>query len=326
MTAFDPRASRSGLPWRPAHSPAQSASDCAALAALAATRLLPSFEHHFLTIGGSFIERRLARLGISTPDRIPRSPLPIAGKRLVSHYLDAREPFDVIQPWDLRLAKLIPQSAPAASFLSPEQFRLILRSVSLPRPSASNGSSALRDQLSAASPGLALPVVLFGADPPDAGDAASMFRVVGIADKSGSRFILVLPRGVRGADRVTRVHRDARIACPLILSERSAIEWLPLADAVLTVAVKDPRESFLRSLAQANDIPVVTSPSTAGTPAETMRDYFAPAATRLRQILADRCASAEQRDSDRAAHAKEAADSLTAHWSASSHARPLPRG
>ncbi len=282
ITAFDPALhgpDAAPSRWRGVeHAP----DDCSAVAASIAISLTPQIKHEVLIIGGSRIRDRLARLGISSPNRIcPLWGLPAAGARALRRFLHARTAYDAIQPWDDRLARMIPPTARAWAVPSIEELtRLLAMSSRTLAPFPAPSDDPLLLQETAAHAGR-LPVVLFGADPPCAGDAASLFRVIGLADKSGERFALVLPRGVRGARRATRLHRDAQIKGPLILTDRSPVEWLSTADVVLTVAVRGGREGLLRALAQARGVPVVTAPDGA----ETMREFFAPAATQLRHRL-----------------------------------------
>lgn len=267
---------------RPSSDMAGSPADCAAVAARAASVLLSEHTHAFLTIGGSDVERRLACLGIRTQDRISAAGFPHSPRRALAAYLRDRPPFDRILAWHAPLREYISPGAPPSPDVPLPVISDVLRASPAVLPLPETGGAALTELAGAT--GEPLPLVLFGADPPDAGDAASMFRIIGIADKSGARFVMVLPRGVQGAARATRVHRDARIGCPLIISECSPVQWLPQADIVLTAAVKDPREACFRSLAEAWGVPVVTSPTAPG--AETMRDYFGPAATNILSLLA----------------------------------------
>jgi hypothetical protein len=268
--------------------------DCPALACRAAMALAPGFDHHVLIIGGTRVERRLARIGVTARDRLcPPRFSTWAGRRLLRNFLGAQRRFDIIQPWDRRLQPMIPTDAAADRCRvrpapSTDQLAALLAASTAAKLPV---SSHLREHASGEEK---LPVVVFGADPPDAGDAASLFRVLGLTEKCGYRFAVVLPRGVRGVKRVSRLHRDLRATDPLIVSDHSALEWLGAADAVLTVAVKDDREPLIRSAAAARGVPVVVSP----VGAQTMREYFAPAATRLREIL----------DGDRGPRADDAAD------------------
>lgn len=255
--------------------------DSPALACRAAMALAPEHDHHVLIVGGTRVERRLSRIGLTARDRIcPPRFSSWAGRRLVRSFLRAQRRFDIIQPWESRLQPMIPTDAAADRCRvrpapNTDELAALLAASSAAALPAYPGlrETALGDEK--------LPVVLFGADPPDAGDAASLFRVLGLTEKCGYRFAVVLPRGVRGIKRVSRLHRDLRATDPLIVSDHSALEWLGAADAVLTVAVKDDREPLIRSAAAARGVPVVVSP----VGAQTMREYFAPAATRLREIL-----------------------------------------
>lgn len=192
--------------------------------------------------------------------------------------LKGRSRFTTIQVWDESLLHLIPHGYPVSQPLSLDEQASLIASDPSPR------TDAIPEEANLAS---GLPIILFGADPADSGDAASLFRVIGLADKSGLRFALVMPRDAMGVRRVVRLHRDARIAGPLILTDRSVIDWLPATNVVLTVAVKDPREVLFRTLAESRGIPVVTSPAhdheSLGEP--SLIEYFAPAATMLRKHL-----------------------------------------
>ncbi|HLO40728.1 MAG TPA: hypothetical protein VK176_06875 [Phycisphaerales bacterium] len=280
LSAFDPAMDRicsfgSVLTGDVQASPA----DVTALACRSLIEKTPGADHTVVCIGGDRALSTLRRLGLTPSHHLSR-PGGFSGpaRRALRHILTSRGRFSCIQVWDPSLMDLVPHGfyhAPPPSL--DDQAALI--AAAHPPPAVD-----VQDELAPAGDH---PLILFGADPADAGDAASLFRVIGLSDKSDLRFALIMPRGVRGARRAIRLHRDARIASPLILSRRSAIDWAPIARVVLTVAVKDPREVLFRAFAGLYGVPVVTAPAhdTESLGEPSLIEYFAPAATMLRRIL-----------------------------------------
>jgi hypothetical protein len=277
ISAFDPARRDDSLRSLLSSRTHRSHADCTALASRSAIAQSPAADHTIVAVGGDRPLAMLRQLGLH-----PRHRLTLPGgfaapaRRSFRKILESRGRFTAIQVWDESLLDLVPRGFPISPPLSLDEQASLIASDPTPY------STTLPQEANLAG---GLPVILFGADPADSGDAASLFRVIGLADKSGLRFALVMPRDVMGVRRVVRLHRDAHIAGPLILTDRSVIDWLPAANVVLTVAVKDPREVLFRTLAESRGIPVVTSPAhdheSLGEP--SLIEYFAPAATLLRK-------------------------------------------
>lgn len=195
---------------------------------------------------------------------------------MLHRYIRSRPYFDAVQAWCHLTRGMVPPSLPASHPPSIGQISAIL--ATFRNGPIAPDAPALR-RLASGTRGL--PVLLFAADPPDAGDAGALFRVIGLADKSGSRFAVVIPGGVRGVKRVARLHSDLRLDCPIMLTDRSAAEWIDAVDVALTVAVKDPRAALIGSLANARGVPVVASPDGP----MTLMEYYAPAVKELRAFL-----------------------------------------
>ncbi|MBX3391406.1 MAG: hypothetical protein KF787_02045 [Phycisphaeraceae bacterium] len=269
----------SGRPGRSGrHGPRDSGCDSIALACRRAIELTAGIEHHVLAVGGSMVENRLRALGVPVADRIaPACGSTWIGRSMLHRYIRSRPYFDAVQAWCRLTRGMVPPSLPARQ--PPAIGRISEILATFQDGTIAPDATALR-RLASGPRGL--PVLLFAADPPDAGDAGALFRVIGLADKSGSRFAVVIPGGVRGVKRVARLHADLRLDCPIMLTDRSATEWIDAVDVALTVAVKDPRAAIIGSLANARGVPVVASPDGP----MTLMEYYAPAAKQLRAILA----------------------------------------
>lgn len=264
---------------RPAVAPGfRSGCDSVALACRRAIELTTGIEHHVLAVGGSRVARRLAALGVPVHDRLsPACRSAWIGRNGLLRYAHSRPPFDAVQPWCDLTRRMIPPCLPSRIPPSIEQLCRLLATF---RGGVIAPDTEVLRRLAAGS--RRLPVVLFAADPPEAGDAGALFRVIGLADKSGERFALVIPAGVRGVHRVARLHGLLHLKCPIMITDRSAAEWIDAADIVLTVAVKDPRDVLIGTFAAARGVPVVTSPDGP----MTLMEYYAPAARALRAYLA----------------------------------------
>jgi hypothetical protein len=277
ISAFDPARRDDSIRSLFSSRTHRSHADCTALACRSAIIQSPAADHTIVAVGGDRPLAMLHQLGLC-----PRHRLVLPGgfaapaRRSLRQILKNRGRFAAIQVWDESLLDLVPDHVPVSQPPTLDEQASLIASDPSPR------SRNLPDESNLAN---GLPIVLFGADPADSGDAASLFRVIGLADKSGLHFALVMPRDAMGVRRAVRLHRDARIAGPLILTDRSVIDWLPATNVVLTVAVKDPREVLFRTLAESRSIPVVTSPAhdheALGEP--SLIEYFAPAATMLRK-------------------------------------------
>ncbi|MCC6429165.1 MAG: hypothetical protein IT435_20385 [Phycisphaerales bacterium] len=222
----------------------RAAGDAAPLACRAGMRLTPGFEHRVLAIGGSDTQRRLERLGVAVRDRVsPPLGRPGLARGAISGLLRLRERFDVVQPWHASLVDAIDPAvvriaAPPTHELLGALLEITDRLEEEDLLRRARGEE-LRSQLGIDG---TRPVVLFAADPPDDGEAAWLFRIIGMTDKAGERFTLVIPRGVRGIHRAAVLHRDALITSPLVVSERSGIELLDAADiAVLPRSARRDR-------------------------------------------------------------------------------------
>ncbi len=321
MTAFAPLSGRAGplTPLQGAGSPA----DTSALACRWAIELSGSCEHRVLIIGGSEAERRLAGLGLGSgcTDRISAA----AGRRTIAaravrRYIAGAPEFDVVQPWDESLAGLADADrlrvAPVPTHEEITALVLAGDSILDDDPGTAARAAELRGCLGVYG---RWPVVLLGADPPDCGDSATLFRILGLADKAGDRFAVILPGGVSGLLRSARVHRDARLSSPYLSSDLPAVAWVRATDVVIVPGGEGAGCGVIAALASRRSIPVVNAPacgvlsgSAAGRTSAARAMELATASGRLRRALVE--SRARPRERPPAVDAAGTVEGLVRRW------------